>query len=151
MKSGNLKLLETSGSLQACNGTALPFSVTLLELSLNGLWRCVSTQTQYTGWPKSSVIWHPVVAIVIPHFSKDHLSHILEDAADTEHKPRRWRHSALSKHPSRTFSITQHYSIIFRTQCVFHTTKSRTSLTLHAINQQTTKRYALCNTWTQLH
>jgi len=25
MKSGNLNFLETSGTLQACNGTALPF------------------------------------------------------------------------------------------------------------------------------
>jgi len=27
MKSGNLKFLESSGPLQACNGTALPFTV----------------------------------------------------------------------------------------------------------------------------
>ena len=30
MKSGNLKFLEPSGPLQACNGTALPFTFTLV-------------------------------------------------------------------------------------------------------------------------
>jgi len=40
MKSGNLKFLETSGTLQACNGTALPSykSVILMkELGEGGL------------------------------------------------------------------------------------------------------------------
>jgi hypothetical protein len=30
MKSGNFNFLEPSGSLQACNGTALPFTVTMV-------------------------------------------------------------------------------------------------------------------------
>jgi len=34
MKSGNLNLLETSGPLQACNGTALPLLLLLLLLLL---------------------------------------------------------------------------------------------------------------------
>jgi hypothetical protein len=38
MKSGNLNFLEPSGTLQACNGTALPLlpsSVAILGMSLN--------------------------------------------------------------------------------------------------------------------
>ena len=33
MKSGNLNFLEPSGPLQACNGTALPFTVYALHVS----------------------------------------------------------------------------------------------------------------------
>jgi hypothetical protein len=36
MKSGNLKFLEPSGSLQACNGSALPYIVFCLKVSLTG-------------------------------------------------------------------------------------------------------------------
>jgi len=31
MKSGNLKFLEPSGPLQACNGTALPFLLVMTD------------------------------------------------------------------------------------------------------------------------
>ena len=34
MKSGNLNFLEPSGPLQACNGTALPFTVTVISSTL---------------------------------------------------------------------------------------------------------------------
>jgi len=36
MKSGNLNFLEPSGPLQACNGTALPLPLPLLERGLGG-------------------------------------------------------------------------------------------------------------------
>jgi hypothetical protein len=35
MKSGNLKFLETSGPFQACNGTALPFTIVDCRFTLN--------------------------------------------------------------------------------------------------------------------
>ena len=43
MRSGNLNLLEPSGPLQACNGTALPF------YSSENLWLCVVMV--FTGYP----------------------------------------------------------------------------------------------------
>jgi hypothetical protein len=36
MKSGNLKFLETSGPLQACNGTGLPFTDLVYEIPEDG-------------------------------------------------------------------------------------------------------------------
>ena len=40
MKSGNLNFLEPSGPLQACNGTALPFTILLRQAaSTVGAWR----------------------------------------------------------------------------------------------------------------
>ena len=39
MKSGNLKFLEFSGPLQACNGTALPFYVANIDETLVYTWR----------------------------------------------------------------------------------------------------------------
>jgi len=94
----------------------------------------VSTQTLCTGRPKNSGLWHPVVGGVTSQFSKDRLFRILKDPADhkvLQHKPRRWRHSARSKHQSRTISfLTQRYSIL-------DTLKSRTNVTLRSINQYT--------------
>ena len=44
MKSGNLKFLEPSGPLQACNGTALPFYIGTWLLVINyGIHICVFT------------------------------------------------------------------------------------------------------------
>ena len=37
MKSGNLNFLELSGTLQACNGTAIPFTITLKDLKQTAL------------------------------------------------------------------------------------------------------------------
>jgi len=44
MKSGNLNFLESSGPLQACNGTALPLP---LPSSMRGRDRSVGTATRY--------------------------------------------------------------------------------------------------------
>ena len=60
MKSGNLKFLEPSGPLQACNGTALPFIISVyhrgvlpIVVRLLVIWKSVSQSPgpgiNYTG------------------------------------------------------------------------------------------------------
>jgi len=53
MKSGNLNFLEPSGPLQACNGTALPFTFSCLYIcnyeSLLDKWSTVCVDTYYVG------------------------------------------------------------------------------------------------------
>ena len=68
MISGNLKLLETSGSLQACNGTALPF-----KWFMNAIWivehRRSDTARHIRNvrtWKSGSALFHQKFRITWP-------------------------------------------------------------------------------------
>jgi len=60
MKSGNLKFLEPSGPLQACNGTVLPLHFTLQILTFQGV---TFEHIIFTNWPH--IIFHTFEQTVI--------------------------------------------------------------------------------------
>ena len=53
MKSGNLNFLETSGALQACNGTALPIIIIIVIIVVIVLYLFLYTAFRYWGVRRS--------------------------------------------------------------------------------------------------
>ena len=73
MKSGNLNFLEPSGPLQACNGTALPFTYPTLQKNED---EEIDASVSYNGCGKSKLHYEETKILVISKFGICSISRI---------------------------------------------------------------------------
>jgi len=74
-KSGNLNFLEPSGPVQACNGTALPFTASLYLMPVNICLQSVSQSSRHIiifRWHTYPNLWKELAAVSLSSASRRH-------------------------------------------------------------------------------